>query len=80
MSARPNASTFRKIDQDAAGAICHCLPASQGKKMALRAEILDYYRTPGPMTSAGRHGQALASLPASPAAIPRAIQGVLLAA
>lgn len=46
--------------------------------MTMTAEILDYYRHPGPMTSAGRHADVLQSHPGDIEDLAKVVQGVLL--
>ena len=46
--------------------------------MTITAEILDYYRQPGPMTSAGQHEAVLESLPGDIGELAKIVQGVLL--
>lgn len=46
--------------------------------MTVTAEILDYYRQPGPMTSPGKHADVLQSLPGDIGELANIVQGVLL--
>jgi hypothetical protein len=41
-------------------------------------QVLDFYRTPGLMTGAGRHAQALAALPRELPSLARIVQGLVL--
>ena len=41
-------------------------------------QVLEFYSTPGEMTSAGRHADLLATLPADPVALIHAVQGIAI--
>ena len=44
----------------------------------IHQQILDFYKVPGAMTSAGKHTSALAKLPSDPAALVAVVQGLTL--
>ena len=47
--------------------------------MSTQRQILDYYKQPGPMTSAGKYSAMLKELPDDVAALTRIVQGLAIA-
>src|SRR5262249_37213835 len=46
--------------------------------MAMQRQALDFYSTPGPMTSAGKYSDTLAALPTDVGELTRVVQGLLI--